>query len=299
MVLPINTFINFVPQQEAWVIERFGKFNTILSPGLQILIPVIDQIKYVHSLKEVSLEVPPLSAITQDNVSIDVDAVLYIKVVDAYKASYGVDDGVKAVSLLAQTALRACIGRMSLDAALAERATLNKNVTDVVNSAAEKWGIECLRHEIKDIHPPSQIIEAMHFQLSAERKKRADILASEGERQAEINKAQGLKEAAVLRAEAVQAEIVLKAEAEAKAINMSADATAQAIRAISDALSSDPNSSNAVALTLAEKYIEAFGNIAKEGTTVIVGGEEGNISNVSSNVAKAMSIFETLKQSNK
>ncbi|KAG0010771.1 Stomatin-like protein 2, mitochondrial, partial [Podila clonocystis] len=177
--LPINTIIKFVPQQESWIVERMGRFHRALEPGLQILMPFLDRVRYVKSLKEVAIEIPSQSAITQDNVTLDLDGVLYFRVVDPYKASYGVEDAEFSVAQLAQTTMRAEIGQMTLDRTLAERAHLNANIVEAINSAAADWGIKCLRYEIRDIHPPAKVVESMHQQVSAERTKRAQILDSE------------------------------------------------------------------------------------------------------------------------
>lgn len=191
--LPTNTVVKFVPQQEAWVLERMGKFQTVLQPGLAILVPFLDQIRYVQNLKEVALEIPAQSAITQDNVTLELDGVLYYKIVDPYKASYGVEDAEFAVSQIAQTTMRSEIGKLTLDRCLgkklllifnlkAERSQLNVFIVEAMNNASFDWGIRCLRYEIRDIHPPENVVASMHQQVSAERKKRAEILESEGQR---------------------------------------------------------------------------------------------------------------------
>ena len=188
--MPSNTLIKFVPQQEAWIVERFGKFNRILEPGLAILFPFVEKIKYVKTLKEVAVEIPSQSAITQDNVTISLDGVLYYKITDPYKASYGVEDADFSVAQLAQTTMRSEIGQLTLDRTLAERAQLNVNIVNAINEAATAWGIRCMRYEIRDIQPPEQVVKAMHSQVSAERQKRAQILESEGSRQSAINVAE-------------------------------------------------------------------------------------------------------------
>ncbi|CAB4418038.1 unnamed protein product [Rhizophagus irregularis] len=234
--LPRNTIINFVPQQEAWIVERFGKFDRLLQPGLSVVIPFLERIKYVKSLKEICLNIPAQSAITQDNVTLVLDGVLYIKVVDPYKASYGVEDAEYAVAQLAQTTMRAEIGQMTLDRTLAERAHLNANIVDAINSAADAWGIRCLRYEIRDIHPPTKVVESMHQQVSAERSKRASILESEGQRQAAINVAEGNKQSVILASEAEKSEQINKASGESEAIVLRARATAEGIVKIAQAI---------------------------------------------------------------
>ena len=216
--LPVNTIVKFVPQQEAWVVERFGKFFRLCEPGLTFLLPFVDRISYVKSLKEVTIEVPSQRAITQDNVSIEIDGVLYYRVEDPYKASYGIDDSDFAMSQLAQTTMRSEIGQLTLDRTLAERAQLNHNIVNAINAAAKEWGIQCLRYEIRDIHPPETVLVAMHQQLSAERRKRAEILESEGHRQAAINVAEGERQAKILQSEAGKMEEINRACGEAEAI---------------------------------------------------------------------------------
>ncbi|KAL0078779.1 hypothetical protein F4703DRAFT_1778091 [Phycomyces blakesleeanus] len=267
--LPRNTVIKFVPQQEAWIVERMGRFHRMLEPGLNILIPIIDRIKYVKTLKETAVEVPSQSAITQDNVTLELDGVLYFRIMDPFKASYGVEDAEFAITQLAQTTMRAEIGQMTLDRTLAERGHLNANIVDAINSAAEDWGIRCLRYEIRDIHPPAKVVESMHQQVSAERTKRAQILESEGARQAAINVAEGRKQATILASEAEKSEKINMAAGEAEAILLKAQASAKGIEVVARAINSD-NGSDAVSMSIAEKYVEAFGKMAKEGTTMIV-----------------------------
>ncbi|KAI9313444.1 hypothetical protein BX666DRAFT_1864341 [Dichotomocladium elegans] len=262
--LPRNTVIKFVPQQEAWIVERMGKFHRMLEPGLNILVPVIDRIKYVKSLKETAIEVPSQSAITQDNVTLELDGVLYYRI-----ASYGVEDAEFAITQLAQTTMRAEIGQMTLDRTLAERAHLNANIVDAINSAADDWGIRCLRYEIRDIHPPAKVVESMHQQVSAERTKRAQILESEGARQAAINVAEGRKQATILASEADKAEQINRASGEAEAILLRARASAKGIENVAAAIG-QMHGSDAVSMAVAEKYVDAFGKMAKEGTTMIV-----------------------------
>ncbi|CAG8548340.1 7121_t:CDS:10 [Paraglomus occultum] len=291
--LPRNTFINFVPQQEAWIIERFGKFDRLLEPGLAIVIPIVEKIKYVKSLKEICMNIPAQSAITQDNVTLELDGVLYIKVVDPYKASYGVEDAEYAVAQLAQTTMRAEIGQMTLDRTLAERAALNANIVEAINSAADAWGIRCLRYEIRDIHPPMKVVESMHQQVSAERSKRASILESEGTRQGAINVAEGSKQSVILASEAVRAEQINKASGEAEAMLLRAQATAESIRRIALAIRETPGGFDAVTLTIAEKYVEAFGQLAKTGNSVIV---PAGVSDAGSMIAQALSIYRSVSR---
>ncbi|KAF9134060.1 hypothetical protein BGX30_012053 [Mortierella sp. GBA39] len=287
--LPMNTVIKFVPQQEAWIVERMGRFHRALEPGLQVLMPIIDQVKYVKSLKEVAIEVPSQRAITQDNVTLDLDGVLYLRVVDPYKASYGVEDAEFSVSQLAQTTMRAEIGLMTLDRTLAERAHLNANIVEAINGAAADWGIRCLRYEIRDIHPPAKVVESMHQQVSAERTKRAQILDSEGSRQAAINVAEGLKQSVILQSEANKAEQINQATGEAEAILLRAKANAEGIRRIAEAITDGEGGHHAVSLTVADKYVDAFSKLAKESTTLIL---PAPASDASSMVAQALTIYD-------
>ncbi|KAI7865505.1 hypothetical protein BDF14DRAFT_1824271 [Spinellus fusiger] len=290
--LPRNTIIKFVPQQEAWIVERMGKFHRSLEPGLNILIPIIDRIKYVKTLKETAVEVPSQSAITQDNVTLELDGVLYFRITDPFKASYGVEDAEFAVTQLAQTTMRAEIGQMTLDRTLAERAHLNSNIVDAINSASEDWGIRCLRYEIRDIHPPAKVVESMHQQVSAERTKRAQILESEGARQAAINVAEGRKQATILASEAEKAEKINMASGEAEAILLKAKASAKGIEVVANAINTQ-NGTQAVSMNVAEKYVEAFGRMAKEGTTMIVPAATHDAASM---VAQALSIYNTINK---
>ncbi|EFZ02475.1 SPFH domain/Band 7 family protein [Metarhizium robertsii] len=287
--LPANTVVRFVPQQTAWIVERMGKFNRILEPGLAVLIPFIDRIAYVKSLKEAAIEIPSQSAITADNVTLELDGVLYTRVFDAYKASYGVEDAEYAISQLAQTTMRSEIGQLTLDHVLKERAALNTNITAAINDAAEAWGVTCLRYEIRDIHAPGPVVEAMHRQVTAERSKRAEILDSEGQRQSAINIAEGKKQSVILASEALRAERINEADGEAEAILLKARATAEGIDAVSKAiLEGREGAKGAISLTVAEKYVEAFGNLAKEGTAVVVPGNVGDIGGM---IATGLSVY--------
>jgi regulator of protease activity HflC (stomatin/prohibitin superfamily) len=266
-----------------------GKFNRILEPGLAILVPFIDRIAYVKSLKESALEIPSQSAITADNVTIDLDGVLYTRVIDAHKASYGVEDAEYAISQLAQTTMRSEIGTLTLDQCFKERAALNQNITAVINEAASAWGITCLRYEIRDIHAPPEVVEAMHRQVTAERVKRADVLASEGQRQSAINIAEGRKQSVILASEALKSEQINMASGEAQAIFLRAKATADGIDAVAKSIAQGGESAQgAVSLSVAEKYVDAFGKLAKEGTAVVV---PGNVGDIGSMIASAMAVY--------
>ena len=266
-----------------------GKFSRILPPGIAILLPFLDRIAYVKSLKEAAMEIPSQSAITADNVTLELDGVLYTRVFDAYKASYGVEDAEYAISQLAQTTMRSEIGRLTLDHVLRERAALNTNITEAINEAARDWGVVCLRYEIRDIHAPEGVVAAMHRQVTAERSKRAEILDSEGQRQSAINIAEGRKQSVILASEALRSEQINLASGEAEAILVRATATARGIDAVAGSLQGGGESARgAVGLSVAEKYVEAFGRLAKEGTAVVV---PGNVGDMGGMIASAMAVY--------
>lgn len=284
---PANLVINFVPQQQAWIVERFGKYLKTLSPGLNILIPIIDQIQYVQSLKENALDIPSQSAITEDNVTLHLDGVLYYRVIDPYKASYGVEDAEFAVVQLAQTTMRSELGKIRLDSVFQERMNLNHSIVEAINLAADAWGIRCLRYEIRDIQLPVKVKEAMQMQVEAERKKRANILDSEGDRASSINRAEGYRQSTILASEAVQMEQINKAKGEASAILARARARAEALRVLGSALG-EKDGLNAAALSVAEQYVQAFSKLAKEGNTLLLPEKTGDISSM---VSQAMGIY--------
>ena len=288
----LKSSIIFVPQNRAYVIERFGKFRSTKEAGLNFLIPFIDRISANRSLKEQAVDVPQQGAITKDNISLHVDGVLYFRVLDPYKATYGVDDYVFAVTQLSQTTMRSELGKMELDKTFEERDALNTNIVSAINEAAGPWGIQVLRYEIKDIIPPQSAMEVMEAQMKAERVKRAQILESEGDRQAAINRAEGEKQSVVLSAEADKSEQILRAEGEAKAIIAVADAQAEALRTIGEAANTDAGQ-KAVQLDLATKAIEAKHAIAKESSMVIL---PDNATDANSIVAQATSIISQLNK---
>nr|XP_022329594.1 stomatin-like protein 2, mitochondrial [Crassostrea virginica] len=288
--LPLNTIILFVPQQEAWVIERFGKFNRILDPGLNFIFPVVDKIKYVQSLKEVASEVPEQAAVTSDNVTLELDGVLYTKVFDPYKCSYNVENAEFAIKKLAQTTMRSEIGKITLDTVFREREILNVNIVDSINKASEPWGISCLRYEIRDMTLPIRIQEAMQMQVEAERKKRASILESEGMREADINVAEGKKKAKILNSEAFQTEQINIANGEAEAIRVMAEAKARAVKQVAEAIREE-NGMNAVAYSIAEQYVDAFGKLAKTNNTMILPANSGDVGGM---VAQAMTVYKNI-----
>lgn len=269
VVVAAKSAIKFVPQNRAYVIERFGKYQSTKEAGLNYIIPFFDRIAADRSLKEMAVDVPEQSAITRDNISLSVDGVLYFRVLDAYKATYGIDDYVFAVTQLAQTTMRSELGKMELDKTFEERDVLNTNIVAAINDAAGPWGIQVLRYEIKDIVPPQSVMEAMEAQMKAERVKRAQILESEGDRQAAINRAEGKKASVVLAAEADKAEQVLRAEGEAQAIVAVASAQAEALRQVGEAANTEAGQ-KAIQLDLATKAIEAKRAIAKESSVVLL-----------------------------
>lgn len=292
VLLTLKKAIIFVPQNRAWLIERFGKYQATREAGLGFVIPFIDRIAADRSLKEQAADVPSQSAITKDNITLSVDGVLYFRVLDPYKATYGVDDYVFAVTQLAQTTMRSELGKMELDKTFEERNTLNTCIVSSINEAAEPWGIQVLRYEIKDIIPPTSVMEAMEAQMKAERVKRAQILESEGDRQSAINVAEGQKQSQVLAAEADKAEQVLRAEGEAKAILAVAEAKAEALRKIGEAADTNEGQ-KAIQLDLATKAIEAKQAIAKESSVVLLPDQGTDASSV---VAQAMTIINSLNQ---
>jgi regulator of protease activity HflC (stomatin/prohibitin superfamily) len=289
-IILIKSSIKFVPQNRAYVVERFGKYNKTMVAGLNTLFPFIDKVSYDQSLKEHAYDVPSQAAITKDNISLVVDGVLYLKLLDAYKASYGVDNYVYAVTQLAQTTMRSEIGKIDLDKTFEERESLNTNIVHAINLASEPWGVQVMRYEIKDIEPPRTILDAMERQMKAEREKRATILESEGNRQSAINVAEGAKQAQVLAAEADKAEQILRAEGEAQAIIAVADAQATALDTVGQVAKTDEGQ-KAIQLDLAAKAIEAKRAIAKDSTVVLLPDGATNAANV---VAEAMTIINTL-----
>ena len=292
VIVILKSSIIFVPQNRAFLIERFGKYQSTREAGLNFIIPFIDHIGSDRSLKEQAVDVPSQSAITRDNISLSVDGVLYFRVLDPYKASYGVDDYVFAVTQLAQTTMRSELGKMELDKTIEERDVLNTKIDEAINDASGPWGIQVLRYEIKDIVPPQTVMEAMETQMKAERIKRAQILESEGDRQAAINVAEGQKRSVVLNAEAEKEEQVLRAEGEAQAIIAVAQAQAEALRKVGEAANTEEGQ-KAIQLDLATKAIEAKAAIARESSVVLL-PDSGN--DAASVVAQAMTIINSLNK---
>ena len=280
-----------VPQQQAWVVERLGKFHSVLEPGLNWITPFLDKVAYRHSLKETPLDVAEQVCITKDNTQLGVDGIIYYQVTDPKLASYGSSNYIDAVTQLAQTTLRSEIGKMELDKTFESRDEVNRQVVSVLDEAGRTWGVKVLRYEIKNLTPPEAILRSMQAQITAEREKRALIAKSEGQRQEEINLAEGVKQAAVLESEGQKIAQVNKAEGEAKAITTIAEATAGAVRTVASAVN-EPGGMNAANLKVAEHYITAFANLAKTNNTMIV---PGNVADVATMIGTAMNTLNTIK----
>lgn len=280
----VSRIARVVPQQQAWVVERLGKYADTLQAGFHILVPFLDVVRYKHSLKEVALEVPEQVCITKDNVQVAVDGVLYFKILDPQRASYGISDYNYAISQLAQTNLRSEIGKIELDRTFEERTNINSAVVSEVDKASEAWGVKVLRYEIKNITPPQDVLAAMEKQMRAEREKRATILQSEGQRDAAINSAEGEKQQVIKASEAKKQQAINEAEGQAAAILSVATATAEGIRKVAEVIKMS-GGEEAMQLRLAEQYIDKFGNIAKSGNTLVV---PANLADVSSMISMAM-----------
>ncbi len=293
ILIILSSSVKFVPQNTAFVVERFGKFRTTLLAGLNFVFPFIDKVAYKVSLKELALDVPSQSAITKDNITLTVDGVLYLKVIDPEKSSYGIDNYVFGVTQLAQTTMRSEIGKITLDRTFEERDLLNAAIVQAINEAGEAWGTTCLRYEIKDITPPKSVLEAMERQMKAERDKRATVLESEGERQSAINVAEGQKQSVVLAAEAQREQQILKAQGEADAIRTVAEAQAMALRTIGEAAATS-DGQTAMQLDLATRAIAAKADIAKQSTVVLM---DGNKSDAGSVVAESMAVVAAMNAS--
>jgi regulator of protease activity HflC (stomatin/prohibitin superfamily) len=282
--------IKVVPQQHAWVVERLGKFQGTLIPGLNFLIPFVDRVAYKHSLKEIPLDVPSQVCITRDNTQLQVDGILYFQVTDPMRASYGSSNYITAVTQLAQTSLRSVIGKLELDKTFEERDIINAQIVAAIDEAALNWGVKVLRYEIKDLTPPKEILHAMQAQITAEREKRALIAASEGRRQEQINIATGEREAFIARSEGEKQAAINEAQGEAASITAVAEATAHAIERVAAAIR-QPGGEQAVQLKVAEKAVEAYGKVAADATTTLI--VPSNMSEVSALIASAMKMVQS------
>jgi regulator of protease activity HflC (stomatin/prohibitin superfamily) len=284
----ISKIIRVVPQQQAWVVERLGKYSGTLDAGLHILMPFLDVVRYKHSLKEIALDVPEQTCITKDNVQVGVDGILYFKILNPERASYGISDYSWAIQQLAQTNLRSEIGKIDLDRTFEERTKINTEVVTEVDKASESWGVKVLRYEIKNINPPHDVLAAMEKQMRAEREKRAVILQSEGERDAAINTADGHKSQVIKNSEAKRQQQINEAEGQAQATLAIATATAEGIRRVAEVIKM-PGGYEAMQLRLAEQYIKEFGNLAKAGNSMVV---PANVSDVTAMLQMAMGVIK-------
>jgi len=284
--------VRIVPQQQAWVVERLGKFSEILEPGLNLIVPFFERVAYTHSLKEVPLDVPEQVCITRDNTQLGVDGVIYYQVMDPRLASYGSSNYIMAIVQLAQTTLRSEIGKMELDKTFESRDEINRQIVAALDEAGRNWGIKVLRYEIKSLTPPEAILRSMQQQITAEREKRALIAKSEGERQQEINIADGEKQAAVLKSEGDKTAAINRAQGEATALRLIAEANAAAVLAVGEAISTK-GGMDAANLKVAQEYVAAFGNLAKTSNTLIV---PANAADIASLVTTAMTVLDKTRQ---
>ena len=280
--------VRIVPQQQAWVVERLGKFSEILQPGLNLIVPFFERVAYTHSLKEVPLDVPEQICITRDNTQLGVDGILYYQVMDPRLASYGSSNYITAIVQIAKTTLRSEIGKMELDKTFESRDVINRQIVAALDEAGRAWGIKVLRYEIKSLTPPEAILRSMQQQITAEREKRALIAKSEGERQQEINIADGRKQAAVLNSEGEKQAAINRAQGEATALRLIAEANAAAVHAVGEAISGK-GGMDAANLKVAQEYVAAFGNLAKTSNTLIV---PANAADIASLVTTAMTVLD-------
>ena len=290
IIIIIKTAV-IVPQQNAYVIESLGRYARTLRAGFHILVPFLDRVAYKHTLKEQAVDVPEQLCITSDNVQVGVDGVLYLQIMDAQAASYGIADYLFAITQLAQTTLRSEIGKIELDKTFEERGHINLRVVEELDRASDPWGVKVLRYEIQNINPPVDVVSAMEKQMRAEREKRATILQSEGERDARINEAEGEKQQVIKQSEATREQQINEAQGEAAAILAIAEATAAGLTKVADALNAD-GGDKAMQLRVAENYLERFGSLAKEGNTLIV---PANLSDMTSMIGAATRVLEATK----
>ncbi|MFZ0455058.1 MAG: stomatin-like protein [Ignavibacteriaceae bacterium] len=287
LIIFINT-IRTVPQRSAFIVERLGKYNSTLEAGFHILIPFVDRVAYKQTLKEQALDVPSQMCITRDNISVEVDGILYLQVMDPMKASYGINNYQFAATQLAQTTMRSIIGKLELDKTFEERETINSTIVDAVDKASEPWGVKVTRYEVKNIVPPQSIKDAMEKQMRAEREKRALIAESEGDKQAKINRAEGDKQEMIAKSEGEKQKRINEAEGRGQEIERVALATAKGIREIASAIN-EKGGMNAVNLRIAEQYVGAFANLAKVNNSVII---PNNMSDIAGMIATALTIVK-------
>jgi regulator of protease activity HflC (stomatin/prohibitin superfamily) len=280
--------LKVVEQQSAYVIERLGKYHSVLSPGISVIIPFIDRIAYKHSLKEIPLDVPAQVCVTKDNSQLRVDGVIFFQVTDPVRASYGSQDYITSITQLAQTTLRSVIGKLELDRTFEERDIINTSIVSAIDEAAANWGVKVLRYEIKDLTPPDAILKAMQAQITAEREKRALIAQSEGQRQQQINLAEGERQSLIVESEGNRMSAINKAEGEAQAITLVADATADALAKIAKATQL-PGGIESVNLKIAERFVDAFAQMAKQNNTLII---PSNVSDIAGLVASSLSVVK-------
>ena len=295
VLVVLSKSVRVVPQRQAYIVERLGKYSGTLEAGLHILMPFVDRVAYKHTLKEQAIDVPPQTCITRDNISVEVDGILYLQVMDPAKASYGISNYLFAAIQLAQTTMRSEMGKLDLDRSFEERTQINSAIVSAVDKASDPWGVKVTRYEIKNITPPQSIRDAMEKQMRAEREKRAQIAESEGDRQAKINRAEGDKQEAIARSEGEKARRINEAEGKAREIALVAEATADGIRAIADSTTVS-GGHDAVNLRLAEEYIAEFGKLAKTGNTMII---PSDLANVAGFIKAASSVIKDVPEPKK
>jgi regulator of protease activity HflC (stomatin/prohibitin superfamily) len=290
VLITISKTAKVVPQKTAFIVQRLGKYKTTLNPGFHILVPFIDAVAYKHNLKEQAVDVPPQMCITRDNISVEVDGILYMQVMDAVKASYGINDYRFASSQLAQTTMRSVIGKLDLDKTFEERETINGAIVAAVDKASDPWGVKVTRYEVKNITPPQSIKDAMEKQMRAEREKRATIAESEGDRQAKINRAEGMRASMIAESEGEKQKRINEAEGRASEIEAIAMATAKGIREIGTAIE-EPGGENAVNLRIAEQYLQEFGKLAQTNNSLII---PSNLSDIAGVIKSASTVLKNM-----
>ncbi|MDQ8186376.1 stomatin-like protein [Pelagicoccus sp. SDUM812002] len=281
-----------VPQKEAHVVERLGKYSKTLEAGFHILVPFLDKVSYKHSLKEIATDVAPQTCITKDNIAVEIDGILYFQVLDPRKASYGIDNYRYAATQLAQTTLRSEIGKMELDKTFEERETINANIIEAIDKASEPWGLKITRYEIRNIEPPQSVKDALEKQMRAERERRAVVAKSEGDREAKVNVSMGEKQEAINWSEGEKMKRINEAEGRAREIELVAIATAEGLKRVSEAISL-PGGRDAVSLRVAEQWVKEFGNLAKQNNTMII---PSNLADISGTVASLTKVFEETRR---